>query len=167
MRTGYILVMGLSLLAACGVSTTTDNGKVAARTENIVGITEGKPMATADLGISGMTCEMMCGGMIKSALVKVVGVEKADVAYTAGDAIGHVKVTYDPAQVEDARLVETVQGLANGQYKVESIAVEKQVKEDRHAEVLTAAKSCCARAVMISEVRLPSLLGMLFALVRA
>lgn len=161
------MLTALALLAACGGSNTTDSGKVAARTENIVGITEGKPMATADMGISGMTCEMMCGGLIKGALVKVPGVENAEVAFTAGDAIGHVKVTYDPAQVDDARFVEAVQSLADGQYKVESIAVEKQVKEDRHAEVLSAARSCCAHAVMISEARLPSLLGMLFALMRA
>lgn len=53
-------------------------------------------MATADLGISGMTCEMMCGGMIKSALVKVPGVEKTEIVFHEGDKVGHAEVTYDP-----------------------------------------------------------------------
>lgn len=162
-----LLLAATALAVACSGPVSNGTANVANRTENIVGITEGQPVATADLSISGMTCEMMCGGLIKGALVKVPGVENAEVAFTAGDAIGHVKVTYDPAQVDDARFVEAVQSLADGQYKVESIAVEKQVKEDRHAEVLSAARSCCAHAVMISEARLPSLLGMLFALMRA
>src|SRR5690606_35889198 len=105
-----------------------DSPVTASRTETTVNIASGVPMATADLSISGMSCEMMCGSMIKGALAKVPGVEKAEIAFHDGDAIGHAKVTYDPAQVDDAELARTVQALADGQYKVESIAVVKQVK---------------------------------------
>ena len=126
-------------------------------------------MATADLSISGMTCEMMCGGMIKSALVKVPGVENTEIAFHDGDATGHAKVTYDPAKVDDTKLVEAVQALADGQYKVESIAVVKQVKGEKQAHCKPAADasgngSCVS---ILPEVPVPSLVAMLLALVQA
>jgi copper chaperone CopZ len=126
-------------------------------------------MATADLGISGMTCEMMCGGMIKSALVKVPGVEKTEIVFHEGDKVGHAKVTYDPAKVDDTKFVETVQALADGQYKVESIAVVKQVKSEKQAECKPAGDSpgngTCAS--LLPEVPMPSLVAMLLSLIRA
>lgn len=166
-----LLIAVVALAVACTGADSAKNATVAARTENIVGITEGEPMATADLGISGMTCEMMCGGMIKSALVKVPGVEKTEIAFTDGDAIGHAKVTYDPAKVDDTKLVEAVQALADGQYKVESIAVVKQVKQqDKHAECAPVKGNGNGNGVCASflpEVRMPSLVAMLLSLVRA
>ena len=125
-------------------------------------------MATADLNISGMTCEQMCGGMIKSALVKVPGVESTEIAFHDGDKIGHAKVTYDPAKVDDTKLVQAVQALADGQYKVESIAVVKQVKGEKQAECKPGpgdqVKGACA--ALIPEVPMPNLVSTLLALVR-
>lgn len=130
-------------------------------------ITEGKPMATADLGISGMTCEMMCGGMIKSALVKVPGVENTEIVFHDGDAIGHAKVTYDPAKVDDTKFVQAVQALADGQYKVESIAIVKQVKNAPSAAKQQKGKSDEGiSASIIPEVAMPNLVATLLALVR-
>lgn len=140
---------------------------MAPRTESTVTISEGQPMATADLGISGMTCEMMCAGMIKGALVKVPGVESTEIDFHVGDAIGHAKVTYDPAKVDDAKFVQTVQALADGQYKVESVTVVKQVKN-----APSAAKEQPGRtdegisASILSEVAMPNLVATLLALVR-
>lgn len=130
-------------------------------------ISEGQPMATADLGISGMTCEMMCGGMIKSALVKVPGVETTEIAYHVGDAIGHAKVTYDPAKVDDTKLVQAVQALADGQYKVESIAVVKQVKSAPSASTKqTHSDDEGVSTSILPEVAMPNLVSTLLALVR-
>ena len=77
-----LIIATIALATACSGPGSSDAVSVASRRESTVNITEGQPMATADLGISGMTCEMMCGGMIKSALVKVPGVETTEI-YTS------------------------------------------------------------------------------------
>ena len=123
-------------------------------------------MATADLGISGMTCEMMCGGMIKSALVKVPGVETTEIVFHDGDAIGHAKVTYDPTKVDDSMLVLAVQALADGQYKVESIAVVKQVKSAASVKQPSEKEEDDVSVSIMPEVAMPNLVSTLLALVR-
>lgn len=160
------LLAGTALIVACSGPVSSDTGVVANRTENVVGITEGTPVATADLSITGMTCEMMCGGMIKSALAKVPGVSEAEIAFHDGDAMGHAKVTYDPAKVDDAELVSAVQALADGQYKVESIAIVKQVKQAPPAANKAAGHGDEASASLLPEVPMPNLVATLLALVR-
>ncbi len=152
------------LLFACSQSPSAKLGDADTdRTVVEVAISSGEPMATADLTIGGMSCQMMCGNMIKGALAKVPGVSKAEVDYTDGAETGHAKVTYDPAQVDDAQLVSAVQALADGQYTVSAIAVKKQVKhtsakrQDREEEPSSS---------LLSEVPMPNLVGMLFGLVR-
>lgn len=157
----------IALLCGCGTSTSTDqSAAVADRTVTEVAITEGQPVATADLGITGMTCEMMCGGMIKDALTKLPGVAGTDIAFKDGDTVGHAKVTYDPAQVDDAQLVAAVQALANGQYKVESIAIVKQVKQAPSAANRSADVDDGVSASILPEVAMPNLVSTLLALVR-
>ena len=157
----------LTLLCACGQGTSIDqSASVANRTVKEVAVTEGEPVATADMGITGMTCEMMCGGMIKSALAKVPGVSKAEIAFHDGDAVGHAKVTYDPAKVNDAQLVSAVQSIADGQYKVASIAIVKQVKHTPSAAKKQVDGEDDASASLLPEVAMPNLVATLLTLVR-
>lgn len=127
-------------------------------------ITEGQPMATADLTIGGMSCSMMCGNMIKGALAKVPGVTQAEVEYTDGSETGHAKVTYDPAKVDDSQLVGAVQALADGQYTVAAIAITKQVKHASTKDGKDAAEE--RSASLLPSVPMPNLVGMLRTLVR-
>lgn len=159
------LVATLLLVTACSGPGTTDSTITATRTETSVNISEGQPLATADLSISGMTCEMMCGGMIKGALAKVPGVEKTEIAFHDGDAIGHAKVTYDPAKVSDTDLANAVQLLADGQYKVQAIAVVKQVKASPSAARQPQGHDEASGSLM-PEVAMPNLVATLLALVR-
>ncbi|HRN37265.1 MAG: hypothetical protein M9900_13185 [Flavobacteriales bacterium] len=161
-----ISVLSILLFAACSQGPTPDAGSYAAeRTVQEVVITDGQPMATADLTIGGMSCSMMCGNMIKGALAKVPGVTQAEVEYTDGSETGHAKVTYDPAKVDDGQLVSAVQSLADGQYTVASIAITKQVKHastERHEKGASEERS----ASVLPAVPMPNLVGMLRALVR-
>ncbi len=163
----HFLLAPVVFAMACSGPTSSGNIMVANRTESVVGISEGQPIATADLSISGMTCEMMCGSIIKGALVKVPGVEKTEIAFHDGDALGHAKVTYDPAKVNDAELVKTVQALADGQYKVEAIAVVKQVLGQPSAYIRPAKEHHEEpSASILPEVNMPNLLSTLLALAR-
>lgn len=158
-------LLSLLLLLACGQGPSAEQGAtVAERTVREVAIAEGEPMATADLSIGGMSCQMMCANMIKGALAKLPGVSSSEVEYTDGQELGHAVVTYDPAQVDDAQLVSAVQGLAGGQYTVSSIAIVKQVKHGAAARPAKATDE--ASASLIPEVAMPNLVATLMALVR-
>lgn len=60
-------------------------------------------LQTAELKISGMTCEA-CAGVVKAKLLETPGVAEAEVHYPAG----HGLVKYDPAKTDPAELVEAV-----------------------------------------------------------
>lgn len=159
-------LLSLIFLVACGQGPSADSVVVADRTVQEVSITEGEPMASADMSIDGMSCQMMCANMIKGALDKVPGVTTAEVIFHDGDAIGHAKVTYDPAKVSDAQLVGAVQALADGQYKVSSIAIVKQVKSEPSAATKHEKEHNEVSASLIPEVAMPNLVATLMALVR-
>lgn len=161
-----LLLAATALSVACSSPAPEAAAITASRTERTVAITEGQPLATADFSISGMTCEMMCASMIKGALVKVPGVEETKIAYHDGDAIGHAKVTYDPAKVNDTELVKAVQALADGQYKVETIAVVKQVKESASVHNAPDATDNGTSASLMPTVEMPNLIATLLSLVR-
>lgn len=137
-------------------------------TTHEVAISEGTPVTFADLTINGMTCEMGCGGTIKSALTHLTGVTATEIKFFEGDTLDHAIVTYDPAKVTDAELVKTVQALNDGQYKVQAVDITKQVrtaskgdeqpKQDVNGQVSAAAEE-------VSGMVLPGLLGLLSRLV--
>ena len=59
--------------------------------------------ATAELKISGMSCEA-CAGVVKAKLLETAGVVEAEVHYAAGRA----RVKYDPAKTDPGQLVAAV-----------------------------------------------------------
>jgi copper chaperone CopZ len=133
-RQHLLPILGLSLLMAC--SSTPDPASVATdmasagieRAVKEVAISNGDPVTTADLRIEGMSCEMMCGGSIKKALAALPGVGATEVRFNEGEEADHVVVTYNENEVTDAQMVEAIQALYDGQYKVSGITITRQVK---------------------------------------
>jgi copper chaperone CopZ len=131
------LSLSIALLAsACSGTATTDAvadvaaQAAAAGIERVVTdevINAGTPVTMADLSIDGMSCEMMCGGSIKKALAKLPGVSATEIAFVEGEERDHAIVTYDASKISDAQLIEAVQQLHDGQYKVLAVEVTKQV----------------------------------------
>ena len=105
--------------------------QVAAGIERIVeqvAISSGTPVTVADLSIEGMSCAMMCGGSIKKALAQLPGVTGTEINFIEGDENDHAVVTYDESKVTDAEMIEAIQKLHDGQYKVLAVKVTQQVK---------------------------------------
>lgn len=105
--------------------------QVAAGIERVVeevAISSGSPVTMADLSIDGMSCEMMCGGSIKKALALLPGVSGTEIKFIEGEERDHAVVTYDESKVSDAEMVEAIQKLHDGQYKVLAVKITKQVK---------------------------------------
>lgn len=156
-----------ALLLACGQAPETAGTASVVPTVHEVAISEGTPVTIADLSISGMTCEMMCGGAIKDAMAKLPGVTGTEITFTEGETADHAVVTYDPARVSDAELVKAVQALHEGQYKVLAVDITKQVKGTAQGDAAPAkAQEEGVSASALPEVSVPTLLGLLARLVR-
>jgi periplasmic mercuric ion binding protein len=74
-------------------------------------------LETATFKIDGMTCPMGCAATIEKKLAKMEGVGEAKVDYEKKTAT----VSYDPAKQTPEKFVETVEGLADGAYKVSDV----------------------------------------------
>ena len=124
------LLAAVSLFMACSGTDAGQEMAAAAvqRVVNEVPITSGTPVTMADLSIDGMSCEMMCGGSIKKALAQLPGVSATEISFIEGETVDHAIVTYDESQVTDAQMVEAIQKLHDGQYKVMAVTITKQVK---------------------------------------
>lgn len=163
------LPLVLLVLASCAQApeTALEAASSVATTVKEVVITEGVPMTTADIAISGMTCEMMCGGSIKKALAKLPGVSSTEIAFQEGEAaVDRAVVTYDPAKVSDAQLVSAIQALHDGQYKVVTVDLTKQVKSVGSTTQRGEATEEGEVAASIGEIAVPSIVGLLYRLVR-
>ncbi|HEY0978918.1 MAG TPA: heavy metal-associated domain-containing protein [Flavobacteriales bacterium] len=163
------LPLVLLVLASCAQApeAAQEAASSVATTVKEVVITEGVPVTTADIAITGMTCEMMCGGSIKKALAKLPGVSSTEIAFQEGEeAVDRALVTYDPAKVNEAQLVSTIQALHEGQYKVVTVDITKQVKSAGSTTERGRANEESEVAASIGEVAVPSIVGLLYRLVR-
>ena len=157
-----------ALAVACGTEGTNSASIPGVdRTVEEVTIAEGEPTTKADLSIEGMSCEMMCGGSIKKALA-ALGVEGTEIKMNEGEGPDHAIVTYDVSKITDAQLVEAVQKLHDGQYKVIAVHVTQEVKSAAAAnDAVDAGKEEHGVSVMdAKEVVLPSILAVLSRILR-
>lgn len=74
-------------------------------------------METTTFKIDGMTCPMGCAATIEKKLAKMDGVDKAKVDYEKKTAT----ISFDPAKQTPEKFVETVEGIADGAYKVSDV----------------------------------------------
>lgn len=180
MNTSKCLLFASLLFAACGQQPAAETMESAQatpaveRTEISTEITEGTPVTFADLKIDGMTCEQMCGGSIKKALAALPGIASTEIKFDSPDG-DHAVVTYDPNAITDAQMVEAIQKLHEGQYKVLAVTITKQVKvegaaaeenagEVKSNEVQAAAATAAKAAEAVSAI--PGILEMLSAIIR-
>jgi copper chaperone CopZ len=161
------LAAGIALLMGCsGASNAPEQAAGAiARTVQEVAITSGEPVTIADLSIEGMSCEMMCGGAIKKALAKL-GAQATEIKMSEDDSPNHAIVTYDGARLSDAQLVEAIQALHDGQYKVVSIAITKQVKGGSGSAEQPKAEEKSVSVLAPKAIVLPSILALVGRLLR-
>jgi copper chaperone CopZ len=173
------LSLSIALLASACIGTATTDAvadaaaqAAAAGIERVVTdqvINAGTPVTTADLAIDGMSCEMMCGGSIKKALAKLPGISGTEIAFVEGDERDHAIVTYDPAQVSDAQMIEAIQALHDGQYQVKAVHITRQVMAAGAEGTAPAAAGDAAsvEAYIPRPAVLPSLVALLSQILRS
>lgn len=74
-------------------------------------------LETTSFKIDGMTCAIGCAATIEQKLAKLDGVDNAEVDFETKTAT----VSFDAAKQTPEKLVETVEGIADGAYKVSDV----------------------------------------------
>ena len=120
-----IALASLLIVIGCSESaneSTTSDLEVSKTTSEAV---NGEEKTVATIGIEGMTCEIGCAKFIEGKLSNMDGVLTATVNFEEQKA----SVEFDPAKTNEKDMVAAISGLADGIYKVNSVAVEAFVKD--------------------------------------
>jgi copper chaperone CopZ len=81
----------------------------------------------ANIAIDGMACEMMCGSKIAGELNGLEGVKNTDIDFKGEGEENYAIVEFDANTVSEQEMIEAVQAIANGHYKVNSVEVKHVV----------------------------------------
>lgn len=125
-------------------------------------VKETASLETASFNIEGMSCSIGCASVIEKKLAGLEGVQEAKVDFENKTAT----VSFDAAKQSPEKLVETVEGIADGAYKVSDVKSsgykayydggqeqekkkKKKSKKEKKAEKAgceteAGKKSCCA-----------------------
>jgi copper chaperone CopZ len=93
----------------------------------------------ANIAIDGMACEMMCGSKIAGELNGLDGVKNTEIDFKGEGEVNFAVVEFDANTVSEQEMIEAVQAIANGHYKVNAVEVKHVVagaeKEEEEEKV--------------------------------
>lgn len=117
----------VSLIVFGGCSET--NPAVEVKTNSDVNVTFSEETGPAEkhlanIAIDGMACEMMCGSKIASELNGLEGVKNTEIEFKGEGEVNFALVEFDAESVGEQEMIEAVQAIANGHYKVKSVEVK-------------------------------------------
>jgi copper chaperone CopZ len=122
----FLLITAAAVMTA-GCSNSVENIETDKNGEVNVTFTEtagdGAERYIATIAIEGMACEMMCGNKIAGTLNGLEGVKSTDIEFKGEGEINSAIVDYDHTLISEQEMIEAVNGLANGAYKVKSVNV--------------------------------------------
>jgi len=114
-----LLALGAILMTGC--KDTSKDGNIETETTTDTTATDttmvketAANLEKASFKIEGMSCAIGCAKVIESKLAGLDGVENATVNFDTKEAT----VSFDPAKQNKEKLVKTVEGIADGAYKV-------------------------------------------------
>jgi len=81
----------------------------------------------ANIAIDGMACEMMCGSKIAGELNGLEGVRNTEIDFKGEGEVNFAVVEFDANTVSEQEMIQTVQAIANGHYKVNAVEVQHVV----------------------------------------
>ncbi|MBX7093663.1 MAG: hypothetical protein K1X56_02995 [Flavobacteriales bacterium] len=87
------------------------------------------PDMIADLGISGMSCEINCVGAVRKTLMKMEGVASFEMDFNAENDVNHAIVKFDSKVVSRDEMISAVEEVNEHAYTVES-SEEKTISND-------------------------------------
>jgi copper chaperone CopZ len=120
------------LLAACQTSSSAENKEIT--DEDIARTVEATHIA--EIEVTGMTCEMGCGGDIRKALRNTGGVAKVDFDFESDRDVNIARVHFDNLTIQADELRKVITALNKGQFTVgqiqtSSIPSSEGIKENK------------------------------------
>ena len=82
----------------------------------------------ADLAVEGMMCAHACGGKVQQELRKIAGVKNTSLDFIEERKVNVVRVQFDPAMVDEQKMITAVNSIADGKYTVVSAQRTEFVK---------------------------------------
>ena len=119
----YISFLALAAVLFTGCKDTSKDGNIETETPADTTITdttmvkETASLEKTSFKIDGMSCAVGCAKAIESKLAGLEGVEDAKVDFDTKEAT----VSFDPAKQSPEKLVQTVEKIADGAYKVSEV----------------------------------------------
>ena len=83
------------------------------------------PNTVLELDIEGMTCELGCGGSIRTGVKELGGIHRVRFDFKEGQKKQRAYVSYDAKKVDKNQIIEEIQKLNDGQFIAEEISTEK------------------------------------------
>jgi copper chaperone CopZ len=129
---GFLIWMFTLLLAACQTSSSADIKEIT--DEDIARTVEATHIA--EIEVTGMTCEMGCGGDIRKALRNTGGVAKVDFDFESDRDVNIARVHFDNLTIQADELRKVITALNKGQFTVgqiqtSSIPSSEGIKENK------------------------------------
>jgi copper chaperone CopZ len=114
---GIFIWFSIIMLAACQTSSVADNKDIT--DEDIARTVEATHIA--EIEVTGMTCEMGCGGDIRKALRNTGGVAKVDFDFENDREVNIARVHFDKLTIQTEELRKVITSLNKGQFTVGGI----------------------------------------------
>ncbi len=118
----FLLVSSFLILFSCNTKTDTSTLSIGSIPITHKQQVSGEAKTVANLSIEGMTCAAGCGGKIQQELRAMPGVITTGLDFAKEREQNIVSVQYDPAQTNEAKMIECLQAKASN-YKVTSVEV--------------------------------------------
>lgn len=130
MRKVTLLIAVTFYLAACNITPQTPKNTVTEYKQTVIEtVGENIGYAESTLSIDGMSCEIMCGNMIKDELKKFDGVELVSIDFNAERNENYCTVKYQQSSQTPEKFVEAVEALNKGAYEVSTVKTSVWVEK--------------------------------------
>lgn len=115
--------------------------------------------STMKMEIQGMTCEMGCGGTIRTGLKETKAVARVQYDWKEGEKVQTATISFDGKKITPEKMVDIVEKLNDNQFSVGNFEVLSTNANSKEAESVTHEEK--AVIDMSTSVKLPNLIGLL------
>ncbi|MES2798691.1 MAG: heavy metal-associated domain-containing protein [Bacteroidota bacterium] len=121
--------------------------------------------STVKMEIQGMTCEMGCGGTIRTALKGTEAVARVQYDFKEGAKVQTATISFDNTKISPEKMINIVEKLNDNQFSVGNFEVltSNNVGTNESDKVTHEEKAVIE---MSSSIKLPNLLGILKGLIQ-
>lgn len=136
--TSFTAIAAIVFVSACGGGATEKEQPESEQKDSTMKAEKApvNPDMIADLGISGMSCEINCVSSVRKTLLKMEGVASFEMEFDANQDVNHAIVKFDSKVVSRQEMIDAVQAVNEEAYTVES-SEEKPIDAGSDANVTT------------------------------